>query len=519
MAVGARLDKANALIGAGRLDEAAEILEKIVMKRPREARALHMLGVAYAMRGKFVEAESLLGRAQDASPRSAIILTDFAALFVKANRHAEALPLLEKALRLEPDLKQARFYYGVVLTSLDRPHEALEVFDRLAEREPTSALYQHNRASLLVQFGRHDEADPIVDRILTSELYYPPASLLKGLIEMNRGKFAEALSIYDRILARTPDYAEAVYNRGFLRLLTGQWVSGWVDYESRWKRENSPKVGPNLSAPHWRGEPLGGRTLLVYAEQGLGDIFMCCRYMPLLRKQGAEVYFLGPAQLVPLLRTMSEDIHYVDSVPADQEFDFQVALMSLPGQFGTDLTNIPRDVPYLHAAPEKVKHWKKEIGAGSGALKIGINWQGNPKAKVDAGRSIPLREFYSISQLPGVRLISLQKHAGLEQLQDLPSGMTVETLESSGTDGFIDTSAVMQNMDLIVSSDTSIANLAGALGLPAFIALKRIPDWRWMLDRSDCPWFPTLRLFRQKTDGKWSDVFEAIAAEIARRVQ
>ncbi len=293
-------------------------------------------------------------------------------------------------------------------------------------------------------------------------------------------------------------------------------AAGWIDYESRWKRPTSSKVGPQLNVPHWSGEPLQGRSILVYAEQGLGDIFMCCRFLLRLLDQGAEVLFFGAGELSRLLQSMSASIRYVDKVP-DRVPDFQIALMSLPYRLKADLGNLPSHVPYLFADPDRTAHWRGVLGPDG--FKIGINWQGNPDAEVDLGRSIPLREFYPLSQIPGVRLIGLQKHAGLGQLANLPSGMKVEMLESSGTDGFIDTAAVMQNMDLIVSSDTSVANLAGAMGLRGWIALKHVPDWRWLTERTDSPWYPSLRLFRQKTPGEWSPVFADIATRLKAHLQ
>jgi len=513
MGFGVELDQANALLGAGRVPEAIALLSRVIAKRPREARALHMLGVAHAQRGAPVEAEQLLERARSAAPRDALILTDLATLLVMTGRSANALPLLERALKQQPALRQAMFYRGVVLKNLGRAEEALEVFDSLAAAEPNNPLYQHNRASLLADVGRYDEAEGVANSVLARDPSYLPAQLVRGLAATNRGELARAIEIFDRILERDPNYLEARYNRGFLRLLAGDLPSGWLDYECRWDRAGYSMIVPSLDIPRWSGEALDGRTILVYAEQGLGDTFMCCRYLPRLVERGATVLFLGAGNLSTLLRTMCADVRYVDAVPANQHVDFQIALMSLPLRFNTTLSNLPADVPYLSADPTRAADWRNRLGPSG--FKVGINWQGNPNAKVDFGRSIPLREFYPISQIPGVRLISLQKHAGLEQLASLPPGMIVETLESSATDGFLDTAAVMSNMDLIVSSDTSVANLAGAMGLRAWIVLKRLPDWRWLLDSSSSPWFPTLRLFRQTTSGVWHDAFETIAREIA----
>jgi hypothetical protein len=255
--------------------------------------------------------------------------------------------------------------------------------------------------------------------------------------------------------------------------------------------------------------------LLVFAEQGLGDTLMMCRYLPLLVEQGGEVTFMVRRSMFEILRGVSAGMQFVDAPPAGRRFDFQVGVMSLPLRFSTDLSTMPARTPYLNADAQKVADWKRVIG--DHGFKIGIAWQGNPNVKIDFGRSLPLREFYPLSQLPNVRLISLQKDHGLDQLKDMPAGMHVETLGEDfdgGPDAFADTAAVMQSLDMIVTSDTAIPHLAGAMRRPVWVALKSIPEWRWMLDRPGSPWYPDMRLFRQTKAGSWREVFERMADEL-----
>jgi hypothetical protein len=312
-----------------------------------------------------------------------------------------------------------------------------------------------------------------------------------------------------------PDFAEAFNNRGMLRLLLGRYRDGWLDHEWRWQAGDTLSTRPNINARAWQGENLTGRRIAIYVEQGLGDVIHFARYLPLLVQRGANVTFFVPENLIRLLRPPTSQMEVASSIDDREPFDFQCALMSLPLWFGTEVSSVPSEVPYLSAEKALIARWKKKI-AGRG-FKIGIAWQGAPAGAIDQGRSIPLAEFVPLSRLPGVRLISLQKTHGLDQLAGLPADSTIEILSDGfdeGGDAFVDTAAIMSNLDLIITSDTSIAHLAGALGRPTWVALKYVPDWRWLLNRDDSPWYPTLRLFRQQTPGDWNFVFAKIAQEL-----
>ena len=270
-----------------------------------------------------------------------------------------------------------------------------------------------------------------------------------------------------------------------------------------------------MKVPTWRGEDLSGCRLLVFSEQGLGDVIQFARYLPLLAERNCKIAFLAPAKLARLLRLSIHAIEVVSKLSDVQGVDFQVALMSLPHQFNTEPSSIPNKVPYLKAEPKLEARWRARIGTRG--FRIGIAWQGNPSTKIDEGRSVPLEEFVPLAGIPGIRLISLQKHVGLNQLACLPTDVKIETFGDdldAGPDAFVDTAAVMNSLDLIITSDTSIAHLAGGLGRPTWVALKYVPDWRWLLDREDCPWYPTLRLFRQAERDDWRSVFSKIEREL-----
>jgi hypothetical protein len=274
-----------------------------------------------------------------------------------------------------------------------------------------------------------------------------------------------------------------------------------------------------LPAPEWRGEALAGRSIVIYSEQGLGDTIQFARFLPVIAAAGARVIFLCHPNLLRLFRGLSEEIERIASCDPARPFDYQCALMSLPLHLGVELRNLPAKTPYLAAEPDRVAAWRSRIGAHG--FKIGIAWQGNPKGKIDRGRSVPLAQFAPLASVPGMRLISLQKRHGLDQLTRLPDTMRVEDLGAfdDGEDAFIDTAAIMENLDLIVTSDTATAHLAGALGRPVWVVLQYVPDWRWMLDRPDSPWYPAMRLYRQRIRGRWEEPFGEMAEALRERAK
>ena len=327
------------------------------------------------------------------------------------------------------------------------------------------------------------------------------------------------MASYERAAVLRPTYADAHYNRALTALSLGDFAAGWAGYEYRWERDAAPTRKLAVSFPQWRGEDLAGKRIIVFEEQGLGDVIQFARYVPLLAARGARVTLLARTVLHRLLRTLGGGIEITDRQPYGEHYDCQCALMSLPGVFGTTVETIPATVPYLRAEAALVAQWRERLGPHG--FKIGISWQGNPSGKIDIGRSLPLCCFAPLASIPGVRLISLQKRHGLDQLQSLPPGMTVETLGEEfdeGPDAFVDSAAIIENLDLVISSDTGIVHLAGALGRPVWVAIKHLPDWRWLLERPDSPWYPTMRLFRQTEPGDWAGVFDRVAVALQHRL-
>ncbi|HEX3666180.1 MAG TPA: tetratricopeptide repeat-containing glycosyltransferase family protein [Rhizomicrobium sp.] len=374
--------------------------------------------------------------------------------------------------------------HGCVLMELGRPSEAVECFDKALALSPPlhESVFVHcNRGKALVDASRHEEAD---------------------------ASFIEAIKL-------APNSVNAKFSMGASALARGNFGVGWLLYE--WRKAIDRSTSNIRPLPPWLGGRLEGRTVLVQAEQGLGDTIHFSRFALLAQKRGAKVILSVPDRLARLMRTLGPGISVLPESAPLPEFDGHAALMSLPLAFGYGGT-CPVAVPYLAAEPEQIERWRERIGAHG--FRIGICWKGSRLPACYSysparERSIPLRQFEALAKIPGVRLIGLQKGDGVEELAALPPGMVVETLGDgfdAGPDAFVDTAAAMMSLDLVITSDTAIAHLAGALGRPVWVVLPYLSEWRWLLNRTDSPWYPTMRLFRSRRPVEWEGVFDAIGA-------
>ena len=337
-------------------------------------------------------------------------------------------------------------------------------------------------------------------------------------------QFDDALRDFDEAVRLKPQLPAAHWNRGLLRLLRGDLQGGWPEYEWRWRQPGF--VRRNFQQPRWDGTPLNGRTILLYAEQGLGDTLQFIRYVPLVQALGGKVVVECQAAAVSLIA----GVKGVDAVAAQggllPAFDLQAPLLSLPGILQTSLATIPADVPYLDADPKLVERWRGELGGDERSeprpFRVGIAWQGNPTHRLDRQRSIPLRCFAPLAGVPRAQLVSLQYGAGTEQLRALAGQFPVLDLESrlgDASESFANIAGIMKNVDLVISCDTAIVHLAGALGVATWVALPVARDWRaGCFERTDSPWYPGMRLFRQAEEGHWGEVFERMAGELGRVV-
>lgn len=466
--------------------------------------------------GRYEEALEEFGKALARDSGNPLAHSNYGHALIRLQRHAEALAVLEKAVALGPDMSGMHYNLGEPLKALGRLEEALAAYDRAIALEPQMANAHVNRGLVLTHMGRSDEALAAFDRAIALEPESVGARMGRSGALVAGGKTEEALA-HNRELARNPAFrAEADFHSAMLLLQDGRWAEGWTLYEAR-RTIDRYSDARSYPRPEWLGEgALEGKTLYVHGEQGLGDQIMFARFLPLARRAGARVIFSPKDNLVRLFRgqALADEIRSWKDAPAD--FDLHMPLASMALAFGTRPDTIPADVPYLKAEDALIEKWRGRIGAEG--FRIGVCWAGTADPLQGPDRSFPLRACAGLAALPGVRLISLQKLDGLDQLSGLPAGMTVETLGEdfdAGPDAFIDTAAAMASLDLVISCDTSVAHLAGALGRPVWTALKRHPEWRWMLEDSTMPWYPTMTLFRQRQIGEWEPVFAAMRERLA----
>jgi len=496
----AHLQLGKRLHGAGRLAEAGQVYQQVLSANPRHAEALDMMGVLFLQTGQPAQAAGWIQRAIGVNAAVADFHVHHAHALLAVGHPAEAADAGRAAIRLKRGHAEAHQVLGRALIESGDHEGALKALQDAVRLKPDLRDGLNDLGTALHHANRLEEAAKTLARAAAREPREPGILLNLSSVLKSLGRFEEAETRLAAALRLAPGDPRILYNQALLLLLLGRFEAAWPGWEQRFRAGTVPDRG--LGKQVWRGEKLAGRTLLIHAEQGLGDTIQFCRFpFPddgpvVLEAQPRIARLLGG---LPGVRVVKAG----DPLPA---FDLTCPLMSLPAILGTSLASIPREVPYLTAEPSLVERWRSRIGEHG--FRIGIVWQGNPTRREDGGRSIRLEHYLALASVPGVRLISLQKHEGIEQLT-----AGVETLGDdfdSGPDGFIDTAAVMMNLDLVITSDTAAAHLAGALGRPVWVALRAVPDWRWLLGQTDSPWYPTMRLFRQTARDDWGPVLAAM---------
>jgi tetratricopeptide (TPR) repeat protein len=512
--------------------EAHLVRGNVLMELDRTADALRSYEQATALKPDLAEAHfnranaaSRLGRQQEslqAYDRAIALKPGFAeAHHARANaleklgRLDAALEGFSRASALKPDLAESYNNKGNILRRLGRHAAAVESYSRAVQCRPGYALAWSNLGGALGDMGRPDEALESCDRAIALAPGFAPAHYNKGNALKSQKRLRDAMQNFDRAVQLAPGFGDAAKNRATTTLLAGDFEGGWELYE---RRNTGIEPFPSNAGSRWTGgENLDGKSLVIRAEQGFGDTFQFCRYALLAAAKGANVTLAAQDPLVALLKCLEPPIEIVGLGAELSGFDYHIQLMSMPHALQTRADNIPAGVPYLVADPDKIRSWKSRIGTAG--FKVGICWQGAVGGEVDIGRSFPVRHFETLADIPGLRLISLQKHAGTEQLRDLPAAVKVESFDDerdAGPDAFVDTAAIVENLDLVISSDTAVAHLAGALARPVWVALSHVPDWRWLMDRDDSPWYPTMKLFRQSRRNDWNGVFAELKSGLLR---
>ena len=503
-----------------RHEEALVSFRRTIELNPREGLAHHAAGLSLFALNRIPEATERFRIAAELAPNDGIRLGNYGYALMRIGRGGDAVPVLRRATELAPGIASVWMQYAEALWRLQRYDEALPPARRAAALAPNDARVLVMLGNALQTLALFAEAADAYRRAiqLDPNLFDPQGNLALTLLKMGRAK--EALAIYDQIGARWPDAADAIANRSLALLTLGDLERGFADYEARWR---TAAITPyRFQQPRWDGSDPSGKTILLMNEQGLGDTIHFVRYATLLAKRGAKTIVACP----PVLRAVIETVQGVDGVVDDKavgggtvtggdvpQFDFYAPLSSLPGLFKTTLATIPARVPYISADPQRVERWRERLAGDAGNFKVGIVWAGTAAHVNDRSRSAPLAAFAPLAGIEGVTFYSLQKGPPAAQIASPPAGMKVVALGDELRD-FADTAALLEVLDLLISVDTSVVHIAGALARPVWTLLAAGPDWRWMLDREDSPWYPTMRLLRQPQPGAWPPVMEGVAAEL-----
>jgi tetratricopeptide (TPR) repeat protein len=437
-------------------------------------------------------------------------------------RHEDAIASCDQAIALRPNYPEAHNNRGNALNALARHTDAVASYDKAIGFAPKYAEAYNNRGNALYHLGRAEEAAASYELAIAIRPDYAEAYNNRGNALSCLHRCEPALASYDQAIVLKPDYAEALFNKSVLLLLIGRFAEGWRLYEWRKKKAN-PIAVRDTPQPPWLGESdIAGKTILLSEEQGLGDTIQFCRYAPLVAQRGARVILEVPPQLTRLAKSLSGVAQIVETGRPLPAFDFHCPLLSLPLAFKTELATIPTTIPYLKANPDLSKAWKDRLGANA-KLRVGLVWSGgirpNQPVSINQRRNIPLVKFAALKN-PAIAFYSLQKgQPGESELAEIKhnrwSGPDIVDLTGAIGD-FSDTAAFIDNLDLVITVDTAAAHLAGALGKPVWILNRFDTDWRWLLERTDSPWYPTARLFRQEKPGDWDSVIQRVERELDR---
>nr|WP_286209088.1 tetratricopeptide repeat protein [Azospirillum sp. A1-3] len=508
------------------------------------------LAITLRRLGRREDAAAVCRRALALAPDFPDALSNLSNILCDQGDHGRTAAALQRLLRLNPLLSEQRLQLGHALLLDGRPEEAVEAFMTLLGIQPASVAGYTNLGVALRRLGRLDEAVAAYRSALGFSPGEPGTLNNLGIALQERGAYAQAVSCFHHAIAVTPEDASAHLNLslvardemrvdasialarravqldpmqaeghtalGFGLLLQGRLEEGFADYEWRSRMADFPSPRRGFASPVWDGSDLSGRTLLIHDEQGVGDTMMLARYAPLLQSRGVRVYLECNSQLVRLLSSMPGIEGVIGRFQQPPPHDAHVALASVPHRLGTTLYTIPAEVPYLRAEPALVTAWRGRLfPTESGRLRVGLVWAGNPDFKGDRLRSPGLAAFRPLLDVAGVEFYGLQKGPGrrdLEQAGPLPASFT--DLGAAIGD-FADTAAIMEQLDLVVSSCTGPAHLAGALGRPVWTVLPFAPDWRWLEHGVCTPWYPTMRLFRQERPGDWTGVLRRVRTALA----
>ena len=495
----------------GHFDRAERLCTAVLQYRRDDYVALHLLGLMHLQRGRHIDAIGFLTKAVKADVGSVDALSNLGLALHGAGRFEEAVAYYRHALALAPRNPEILYNLGNAHLALDRIDDALASYDEALANNPAHVGARVNRGNTLLRFNRPADALDSYDQALAVMPGHPQILTNRGHALRRLDRPQEALADFEAALTKAPEFPEAHFEMAMAHLALGDFKAGWKAYEWRWKTGAFANKRRSFRQPLWLGDaPLSGRTILLHAEQGFGDTIQFIRYAPLLVSSGARVICEVQPELVSLL-SQFDGVQIIAKGEALPAFDLHCPLLSLPLAFGTEPATIPVGIPYLAAPAARVANWRDRLGQGS--PRAGFVWSGSLSHKNDTNRSIPLARLAPFFESLPFACFSLQREmrdADREVLQRLPNlaGLGPELSD------FAETAAVISLLDVVVSVDTSVAHLAGAMGKPAVILLPHAADFRWLRDRQDTPWYPTAKLVRQPAFGDWDGVIAGLADQL-----
>ena len=497
----------------GELQKAEAVYRQILRADKGNADALHLLGVIAYQSGRNTEAIELIGKAICVNQNVPIFHNNLGLAFHGQGKLEEAMACYSRALSLNPVFPEAYNNLGNVFQGQGKSEEAIACFNRALSLNPGYPEAHNNLGNMFKEQGKSEEAIACYSRALSLNPGYPESHNNLGAVFKEQGKLEEARACFNRAMSLKPDYPEARFNSGLLSLLQGDFEEGWRSYEYR--RSFSDIKHLKCVQPQWHGGDAGDKTILIWAEQGFGDMVQFIRYVSLVSERCGKVIVECQKELVSIIRRINLIDKVVERGDQIPDFDFHCPVMTLPLLLKTDIETIPAAIPYINIDPEKISDWRRRIGVDNGGFKVGLCWAGNPRHKYDRSRSLSLEKLSPLSELEGVVFYSLQKGKAVGQMKEAQDIMGLVDYTDHLND-FSDTAALIENLDLVISVDTAVVHLAGAMGKRVWTLLPYIPDWRWLLYRSDSPWYPSMRLFRQPEYGDWDSVIKLVRDELAQ---
>jgi tetratricopeptide (TPR) repeat protein len=489
---------------AGRTAAAGAIYREVLQTDPGQPQALYLHGLLDLAAGRADRAAGLLARAVDARPSHAGARLALARARLDVGQEDGAVDAAETALALDPSRAEAHFLLGTALNALGRTEEAIASLLQAIARQPRHAAAHLNLGNAWADLDRFEEAERFCRAAIALDPALPEAHASLGFILTAAGRLNEAVAACDAAIALRPDFAEAHWNRAVACLLAGDFAAGFAGCEWRKRHRRFHGDFHDLPGPSWMGEDLAGRTILVRAEQGLGDAIQLSRYLPRLAELGAQVQLVCDPRLIPLLRTLPGSVALTSREAPLPRYDVWADQMSLPRLLATTPETIPAASGYLQADPAWAAAWRATLPEGP---RIGLVWAGNPAHANDRRRSLPPGTLAPLLEVPGQHFVSLQLGPRSAEAAAMP-GMIDPTARLTD---YAATAALVAALDLVITVDTSVAHLAGALGRPVWVMLPFAPDWRWMLGRDSSPWYSSMRLFRQERPGHWAGVMVRVA--------